>query len=416
MGLIEDQQSTGACGAHSTAGIAFKNVGWSVGNYCNANCGHCYSREVRGAIGESLTEAEVIRIVEQLVRLGVRSVNLGGNEPIFTHGSDARRSILPFVIRSLTDAGIAVGLTTNGVTFRILADHHPDIVQLLNDVDFSLDSPVSEQHDQNRGCSLFALVTEGIERAHALGIATSIIVCAVRESFNQPTLEAFLELTRRLGSEIRINTLKPVDPRLIASVPSIDQFYEGFSFLMKNTDCITLGESCLTAFTKQGSRGCPCGTASFRINSKDSGGRISLNPCVYLHDFAVGDLLTDDIFDVLQSPQFEAFAERRRLAPTPCRESGCEYLELCRGGCAARTYLSSGTIDAADPYCPHEYVQLHGREPDVPKIGAIGCADGIRVHADYLCTWIGVINDRSADISSPAIGRRSVIHEMSAEP
>jgi radical SAM protein with 4Fe4S-binding SPASM domain len=180
-------------------------------------------------------------------------------------------------------------------------------------------------------------------------------------------------------------------------MPSPEQFYEGFAFLMNNSHCITLGESCLTAFTEAGTAGCPCGTSSFRINAKTRDGRIPINPCVYAHEYKAGDLLTDDIFDIIESPQFKAFGSRRRAIPRACRESGCAFLEVCRGGCTARTYLVHGTLDAKDPYCPQEYVDRHGRRPALPYKPDIGCHDGIRVHDNYLCTWIGEVDPGFVD-------------------
>jgi len=370
----------------------FKHVGWTIGNHCNATCRHCYSWKVRKDSRAFLTESEVDRIVEQLVRLGVDAVNLGGNEPIYTHGPELQRTILPYVIRKLDDAHIGVGFTTNGVTFKVLEERYPRELRLVNDIDFSLDSPFWREHDLNRGARLFKLVVEGVERAREIGIAASIIFCGMRGNFDIEHLSAFLALTKMLDCEFRINTLKPIEARLIPETPTPSQFYEGFTFLMDNTSCITLGESCLTAITGEGSRGCPCGTASFRINSKTEDGRVSVNPCVYLHDFKVGDLLTEDVLEMVHRPQFARFAERHNQIPAACHEADCQYLELCRGGCAARTYLHTGSFDSRDPYCPHEYVRRCGSEPPLPKGLRIGCSDGFRVHDDYLCTWIGKVN------------------------
>ena len=33
----------------------FENIGWTVGNHCNASCGHCYSWKVRKDSSEFLT-------------------------------------------------------------------------------------------------------------------------------------------------------------------------------------------------------------------------------------------------------------------------------------------------------------------------------------------------------------------------
>jgi radical SAM protein with 4Fe4S-binding SPASM domain len=369
-----------------------ERVGWMVGNHCNASCRHCYSSKARRESKGFLSEWEVDRIIQQLVQLGVKAVNLGGNEPIFTHGPDSRKTMLPYIIRRLHEAGMAVGFTTNGVTFRVLDDHYSEELGMVNDIDFSLDSPFAQEHDRTRGMPLYRTVVQGIRRANDLGIGSSVIVCAMRGNFGRESLSAFLSLTKILGCEFRINTLKPIDPALIPEMPSADEFYDGFAFLVKNTRCITLGESCLTAFTGAGSRGCPCGSTSFRINSRADDGSVALSPCVYMQSVMGGDLLSEDVFSILSRPHFEAFVRRRQDFPKACRESDCPYLETCRGGCAARTYFVTGTMDARDPYCPLEYVQRHGRAPDLPSGLPIGCDGGVRVHEDYLCTWIGKVN------------------------
>lgn len=377
---------------------AFENIGWTVGNHCNATCGHCYSWKVRKDSREFLLETDVVRVVEQLARLGIKTVNLGGNEPIYTHGPELGKTMLPFIIRTLHDAAIPVGLTTNGVTFTYLYDHFPDELRMVNDIDFSLDSPFQKEHDLNRGVKLYKLVIHAIERAIELGIDCSIIACGMRQNFNKDYLSAYMALTKMLGCEFRINTLKPVEPDLIGEMPSSEQFYEGFSFLMNNSHCITLGESCVTAFTETGTPGCPCGTSSFRINAKTKDGRIPINPCVYAHDYKVGDLLTEDIFDIVSSPAFTAFSGRRRHLPQACRDSGCSYLETCRGGCTSRSYFVYGNLESKDPYCPAEYVASRGgSSPNLPHRPEIGCHDGIRVHDNYLCTWIGKVNPDFVD-------------------
>ncbi|HEX2046201.1 MAG TPA: radical SAM protein [Acidimicrobiales bacterium] len=401
------------------ADYAFENIGWTVGNHCNATCGHCYSWKVRKDSREFLTEADVDRVVEQLVRLGIKTVNVGGNEPIYTHGPDIRQSILPYIIRALTEASIPVGLTTNGMTFWYLDKHHRDELLMVNDIDFSLDSPFAAEHDLNRGARLFHLVVRCIRRSLELGIDCSVITCGMRQNFNKEYLSTFLALTQLLGSEFRINTLKPVEPTLIDEMPTPEQFYEGFAFLMSNSHCVTLGESCLVSFTEAGTEGCPCGTSSFRINAKTKDGRIPINPCVYAHEYKAGDLLTDDIFDVIESPQFKAFGDRRRHIPQVCRDSGCEFVERCRGGCASRAYLVNGTLNAKDPYCPSDYLAKNGSvRPGLPHKPDIGCHDGIRVHDNYLCTWIGEVDPDFSDtryvsldqFTGGAVGSEEPIH------
>ncbi len=375
----------------------FKNIGWTVGNYCNARCGHCYSWKVRKDSEEYLTYGDIDRVVDQLLRLGIKTVNLGGNEPIYTNGRSIHDTKLPYIIRRLHSADIVVGLTTNGVSFFYLDKHYPDELRMVNDIDFSLDSPFESEHDDNReGGRLYRLVIKAIQRSLSIGIDCSIIACGMRTNFDRKYLSAYLSLSNMLGCEFRVNTLKPIEPELQPDMPTPKQYFEGFSFLMNNSDCVTLGESCITALTESGTNGCPCGTVSFRINAKTRDGRIPINPCVYMHEFKTGNLLTDDIFDIIKSEEFLGFSDRCKNLPQSCKDSGCKYLESCRGGCAARTYFVKGTLNDKDPYCPLDYLQANPM-PALPVRPPIGCSHGIRVHDNYLCTWIGEAHKNFAD-------------------
>src|SRR5688572_33271432 len=62
---------------------ALENIGWTLGNDCPYRCTHCYSMSARRK-GADLEPRMVDRVVEQLAAIGVKTVNLGGNEPLFT--------------------------------------------------------------------------------------------------------------------------------------------------------------------------------------------------------------------------------------------------------------------------------------------------------------------------------------------
>ena len=106
-----------------------------------------------------------------------------------------------------------------------------------------------------------------------------------------------------------------------------------------------------------------------------------------MHDYRVGDLLTDDIFDIINSEQFNAFKVRKENYNKieGCRD--CEKAEICRGGCFAMAYTykkcETGEKDlyARDPFC----------FKDIEIDRNIQYKKGKKqlVHENYLCTWIG---------------------------
>ncbi len=374
--------------------MAVRNVGWSLGNYCPNQCRHCYSASARRP-GIDLEQSMVDRVVGQLADLGVETVNLGGNEPLYTSGPDASKSLLPYIVRTLVDRGIKVGLTSSGVTVLHLERKHPDVLRLLNDVDISFDSPFPEEHDTNRGARMFPLAVEALSICQKYGIERSVILCAMNWNFGPRHVDGFLELARAYAANIRVNTLRPVAPEHQAAQLSPAQFYAGFQRLLAGTRQVDLGDPLLAAVAGYKGAGCPCGRSSFRIHSVTPAGEMPISPCIYIHDYKAGDLLRQDVRTILASPQFRAF--RRRHA-NPGRIDGCaecRWLETCRGGCAARAFYShlyrtgERTLCASDPYCPVRFSEGEAsRLPPFPRVEELDVQKSL-VHRDYLCTWIG---------------------------
>ena len=160
---------------------------------------------------------------------------------------------------------------------------------------------------------------------------------------------------------------------------------------MKLCDSIDLGEPPLATVTNyEHAGGCPCGRTSFRIHSITPDGKIPVSPCVYLHDYKSGDLMKDELVDVIRSPQFQTFRRRNAHPEVIPGCNDCDLIEKCRGGCASRSYLhhvhrtGERNLFVKDPYCPKDYRPM-GVFPQNPEINK----NITLVHKDYLCTWIG---------------------------
>ena len=77
--------------------IDIRNIGWTLGNDCPYRCKHCYSMSAREK-GMNFTTEIIDRVVGQLALNGIETVNLGGNEPLFTNGIDPKATLLPHII------------------------------------------------------------------------------------------------------------------------------------------------------------------------------------------------------------------------------------------------------------------------------------------------------------------------------
>ncbi len=362
------------------------NIGWSIGTFCNAKCKHCYSWKTRMNVDQYLTKEEIDIISGRLIKFGIQTVNLGGNEPIFTHGPDPEKSVLPYIIRKFTEANIPVGITTNGYTAIYLYETDKEVFKMVNDWDFSLDSLSNDEHNKNRGIDCLDWVKRGLSICSKEGSPKSLVLCGMNWNLNEQNLFALLQFARENQAEIRINTLKPTQPHHFELLPSIEQIYRAFSYLFNNTKTITLGDPVFGVMTEVKQNGCACGDKSFRILPKNKNGEVQITPCVYLI-FPSGNLLSDDVENIIKNEEFSCLYNRKVAIPQFCKDIKCRYIEECRGGCASRAYLISGSLDQPDPYCPILYQQQGLELPSFKKIELQSV--GIRVHDNYLCTWIG---------------------------
>lgn len=161
-----------------------KNIGWTLGNDCPCKCKHCYSFSVRQK-GKNLTKEIVDKVIEQIEKLNVETVNLGGNEPIFTNGLDVKKSMLPYILKELNKRNIKVGITTAGISLIALKNTYPECLELLNDVDISFDSPFKKEHNENRGGDVYKYAIQALEICKEYNIESGIIMCAMNWNFTK---------------------------------------------------------------------------------------------------------------------------------------------------------------------------------------------------------------------------------------
>lgn len=378
-------------GALPETPVTIRNIGWTLGNDCPYRCTHCYSMNAR-VKGQDMTVTMIDRVVEQLRINGVETVNLGGNEPLFTNGPNPKHTLLPYIIESLVATGIQVGLTTSGITLLRLYRDHRRAFDLLNDVDVSFDSPYPEEHNRNRGARIYHEAIESLAICRRHGIPHTCIMCGMKWNFTLPHIESLVALAKQYDANIRINPVKPVEPKHMDIALSPETYYAGFARLFELCRPIDLGEPPIAAVTDfQQARRCPCGRTSFRIHSITPDGGIYVSPCVYLHEYkSAFDLLRHDLIEIIHSPQFRVFRQRNCNAELIDGCRGCDLLAQCGGGCAARSYLyhlhttAQKTMLARDPYCPKRV----NPEQAFPQRPVIDTSQRL-VHMDYLCTWIG---------------------------
>jgi radical SAM protein with 4Fe4S-binding SPASM domain len=282
----------------------------------------------------------------------------------------------------------------------VLAARFPQLLPLINDIDISLDAPTAEEHDKNRGKKgLFNVAMKALSICTQFDIPHSIIQCGMNWNFTEAKIIEMLKLAKATGANYRVNPMKPTEPRHMGLVLTPNQFYKGIDVILQHANPVDLTDAnwATAAGLDDGSvHGCPCGTSSFRINGINQSGEMPLSPCVYLHDKRVGDLLTENVADIISRTEFEEFRLRKANPELVAGCANCGEIGVCAGGCASRAYLhkkhetggKERDMFAPDPYC----FAKHGTRT-LNQVASVQLQthNGIEqhgVHEGYLCTGI----------------------------
>lgn len=366
----------------------FTNVGWSLGNYCPFKCAHCYSRSAR-AEGKFLTIANVDHIVAELANIGVRAVTLGGNEPLYTHGANVQKSLLPYIIKKLSEVNISPTIVSSGPSIVGMYKYFRSELELVQHISVSVDSANADAHNENRKSLLFPVVLRALEICNDLGIPRTILNCGMNWNFDETNLSLLLELATRTNALVRINPIKLSSAELNRFDLSPTQYFKGFAFLMRQCKTLECSESPLaTATTCVSPKPCPCGVTSFRINPIAPDGRITVAPCMYLHHLNCGNLARDNLRQIIEESYiFEQFRMRQRYFTSEYQDNG--FTKRSFGGCAARGYMSETIAGNAPSLLAIDPLAVEHRELDYGLSATLGSSSDVECFRDYLCTWIG---------------------------
>lgn len=328
-------------------------LGVGLTNACNLGCKHCYR-----AIGNHQLDAD--RVLEAALAVPTRAVNFGT-------GENGLHPEFRRLVRELLDRGIAVTMTTNGLSAESLDD---DTLGRLRDVEFSVDYPSELEHDAARGPGNWMLIETQMERCRGLGVSATIV--SVLMSTNWRRLPALARLAASRGAFLRVNVYQAVRGDRFA--PSYEEFWGAWRALLEEADLVVCGEPIVRAVLGIAPMpGAGCGVETVRITPRGA-----VVPCVYGGDEALG---IDDLLrlgaDVVEDESFRVL----RNVPDACR--GCPAVATCGGGCASRRLLKGG-LDHPDEYCPFVRgdaialaVKPASREREMPK-AASACTTIVR--------------------------------------
>jgi cyclic pyranopterin phosphate synthase len=177
----------------------------SVTDRCNFRCVYCRSADPENfrEHGEILSWAELQRLAQLFVSLGIRKVRITGGEPLVRDGVEQ-------FVTYLKRIGVEdLSITTNG---HLLAERCERLIAAgLQRINISLDSLDPIKFEKITRTRSYETVMRGIDKAQTTRLAPVKVNAVLVRGFNEDEVEAFAAFARERGLIMRFIEFMPLD-------------------------------------------------------------------------------------------------------------------------------------------------------------------------------------------------------------
>ncbi|MDT4963649.1 MAG: [mycofactocin precursor peptide]-tyrosine decarboxylase [Pseudonocardiales bacterium] len=316
---------------------------WELTYACNLSCVHCLSSSGRRDPRE-LSTAECKAVVDELERMQVFYVNIGGGEPTV-------RPDFWELVDYATEHHVGVKFSTNGVKIT------PEVARRLAasdyvDVQISLDGASAEVNDAVRGSGSYATALRAMHNLADAGF-TGFKISVVMTRHNIAQLDEFQAIADRFDAQLRITRLRPSGRG--ADVwdqlhPTAAQQRELYDWLCARGEQVLTGDSFfhLSGYGEAlpGLNLCGAGRVVCLI---DPVGDVYACPFAIHDNFLAGNVRDAGGFTTVWR-ESELFTDLRRPQSGGACTS-CSAFDSCRGGCMAAKFFTGLPLDGPDPEC-----------------------------------------------------------------
>ena len=316
---------------------------WELTYACNLACVHCLSSSGRRDPRELTTE-QCKAVIDELERMQVFYVNIGGGEPTV-------RADFWELVDYATAHQVGVKFSTNGVKIT------PQVARRLAssdyvDVQISLDGATAEVNDAVRGPGSYNMALAAMQKLADAGFR-GFKISVVMTRHNVAQLDAFKAIADRFDAQLRITRLRPSGRG--ADVwdelhPTAAQQRELYDWLLAHGENVLTGDSFfhLAGFGEAlpGLNLCGAGRVVCLI---DPVGDVYACPFAIHDQFLAGNVRDPGGFTGVWR-ESALFADLRR-PQTGGACTNCSAFDACRGGCMAAKFFTGLPLDGPDPEC-----------------------------------------------------------------
>jgi mycofactocin radical SAM maturase len=369
---------------------------WELTYACNLACVHCLSSSGRRDPRE-LTTAEAKGVVDELQKMQVFYVNIGGGEPTV-------RPDFWELLDYAVDHQVGVKFSTNGVKLD-----QKRAQQLANtdyvDVQISLDGATAAVNDEVRGPGSYATAMRALENLAVAGfVKPKISVVMTRQNVDQ--LDEFAAIADGFGAQLRITRLRPSGRG--ADVwnelhPTAAQQRQMYDWLVARGDNVLTGDSFfhLSAYGEAlpGLNLCGAGRVVCLI---DPVGDVYACPFAIHENFLAGNVRSPGGFEEVWRASELFLSLREPQTGGACRS--CGFYDSCQGGCMAAKFFTGLPLDGPDPECVRGFgeqaLAARSAEAAVPRSDVDHSRRGRKAP---VALTLGVRPDKACE-TSPLVG------------
>ena len=357
-------------------GLIPRRCTWEITLACNLRCGHCGSRAGR-ARPDELTTAQALAVVDDLATLGCRHVTLAGGEPTL-------RADWPILMARLRKQGVRASLITNGLTWTTaLAQQARDAG--IHRLGISIDG-LERSHDCVRRLEGgFERVLAAIDITREAGIEMVAVTHFTQRNIDElERLHALLgehgvaiwqvQLGVPAGNMADEHDVIITDAQLLELVPRIAALNRaGVRPTVMAADNIGYYGPYEQDIRASRARvdfwvGCQAGLSLLGLESHgDVKGCLSLPSSLNGRtDFVEGNVRERSLIDIWHDPDTFAYNRRFRVEHLKGDCQGCEYGEICRGGCTWTSASHHGHPHQF-PHCYHALEKRAAKHAPPPE-------------------------------------------------
>lgn len=316
---------------------------WELTYACNLQCVHCLSSSGTRDPRE-LTTDQAKAVLDELARLQVFYINIGGGEPMI------RRDFFE-LLEHAERRNIGVKFSTNGA---FITEENARRLAAMNylDIQISMDGADRETNDKVRGSGSFDTAIRAMDNLRNANFGRfKISVVMTRDNVSQ--LDDFKSIADSYGAQLRITRLRPAGRGADTwneLHPTASQQRTIYDWLLRHGDDVLTGDSFfhLNAFGESlpGLNLCGAGRVVCLI---DPIGDVYACPFVIHDEFKAGNVLQPGGFTSVWRSSELFVSLREPESPGAC--ASCGSYDSCQGGCMAAKFFTGLPLDGPDPEC-----------------------------------------------------------------